>query len=58
MKARYQPEIRRAALAALRSGDTLISRQRIEDEIEDHPDGIPDSLAGAESDGDGSSPLP
>ncbi|ABD41600.1 hypothetical protein Mhun_1883 [Methanospirillum hungatei JF-1] len=41
MKARYQPEIRRAALAALRSGDTLISRQRIEDEIEDHPDRYP-----------------
>jgi len=41
MKARYQPEIRRAALAALRSGDTLISRQRIEDEIEGHPDRYP-----------------
>ncbi|HOJ97787.1 MAG TPA: hypothetical protein PK024_13225 [Methanospirillum sp.] len=41
MKARHQPEIRRAALSALRSGDTLISRQRIEDEIEDHPDQYP-----------------
>lgn len=41
MKARYQPEIRRAALAALRPEDTLISRQRIEDEIEGHPDRYP-----------------
>jgi len=41
MKARYQPVISSAALAALRSGDTLISRQRIEDEIEDHPDRYP-----------------
>ncbi|NLL09896.1 MAG: hypothetical protein GX268_03205 [Methanomicrobiales archaeon] len=41
MISRYMPEIRRAALSAGKPGDTLISRRRIEDEINEHPDQYP-----------------
>jgi hypothetical protein len=41
MTSRLSHEVMHAAAAAHRRGDRLISRQRIEDEIEHHPDRYP-----------------